>query len=258
MDGEVEKVLWNHFDPFTFLVSYSIAGYFADTDKWLFPSKMGGGAKCICRYLHVNTFLPFQIQVSTDQGTVQLFDARQDNKYVWTLNAHSEGVNGMVLSTQCPDCLVTASSDKTIKIWDIANGQPTCIQERNLNLGTLHCLDGCPDAPFVMVLGGDNTSNNMKVFDIRESATVRSRFGGRELKNPLRFSDFGYSTVNDAEAARNIEQQKINTAQSDLVNSGKVKDAEMFDKSETFPKPASGGAAKKFLNKKKKKKKKQF
>jgi len=213
VDGEVEKVLWNHFNPFTFLVA-------------------------------------------TDQGTVQLFDARQEDKPLWTLNAHNEGVNGMSLSTQCPDCLVTGSSDKTIKVWDISDDKPTCIQEQNLKLGTLHSLEGCPDAPFVMVAGGDKQDNNLKVFDIREYAAVRSRFGNRSLKNPLKYTDFGYTTANDAEVTENIDQ---NTSDSynDLVNGTKSKDVEMSDKTDTFPKPDSGGAAKKFL-KKTKKKKKQF
>lgn len=46
--GEVEKVLWNHFNPFTFLAA-------------------------------------------TETGHVQMIDVRNDEKPVWTLQAHSEG-----------------------------------------------------------------------------------------------------------------------------------------------------------------------
>ena len=150
-------------------------------------------------------FFCILLKVSTDQGMVQMFDARQDKKSLWTLNAHSEGVNGMSLSTQCPDCLITASSDKTVKVWDISESNPTFVLERDPKLGTLHCLDGCPDAPFVVVAGGDKPDNNLKVFDIRENAAVRSRFGSRELKNPLNFASFGYSTANDAEPSVSSE-----------------------------------------------------
>ena len=69
-------------------------------------------------------------QVGTDQGNVHMFDIRMDDKTVWTLNAHYEGINGLSLSSQCPDCLITGSSDKTVKIWDIANNQPACVQVR--------------------------------------------------------------------------------------------------------------------------------
>ena len=128
VDGEVEKVLWNHFNPYTFLVA-------------------------------------------TEKGMIHMIDARQDSKPLWALSAHSEGINGMALSTQCPDCLVTGSSDQTMKVWDIANNKPTCILEKDLKIGRVHSLDNCPDAPFVFAFGGDVPSNTIKVMDIREAVS---------------------------------------------------------------------------------------
>ena len=193
---------------------------------------------------------------------IQMFDARQEKSSLWTLNAHSEGVNGMSLSTQCPDCLITASSDKTVKVWDISENNPTFVLERDYKLGTLHCLEGCPDAPFVTVVGGDKPDNNLKVFDIRENAAVRSRFGDRELRNPLNYSNFGFNTANEAEVPVEIEPINLNNSSVNISkepsNSSKSADIEMTDSNNSYPKPPSGGAAKKFLNKKKKKKKKEF
>lgn len=108
--------------------------------------------------------------MATDTGYVQMIDVRQEQSPVWTLQAHSEGVNGLSLSTQCPDMMVTVSGDRTMKVWDIANNKPACVQERSMALGQIHCLENCPDAPFVMCMGGDEPSNNLKVLDIRESA----------------------------------------------------------------------------------------
>lgn len=107
-------------------------------------------------------------KVATDKGTVQKFDARMEGKALWTLNAHHEGVNGMALSPQCPDCLITGSSDKTIKVWDISDNRPTLVAERDLKVGLVHCLGVCPDAPFVVAVGGDQASNHVKVMDVRE------------------------------------------------------------------------------------------
>ena len=56
-------------------------------------------------------------------GHVHLFDVRREDKPVWTLSAHSDGVNGLVLSPQCPDCLITVSSDETMKVTDPASSQ---------------------------------------------------------------------------------------------------------------------------------------
>jgi len=211
VDGEVEKVLWNHFDPFTFLVA-------------------------------------------TDTGVVQMFDARNDDKAVWTLKAHSEGVNGLVMSTQCPGCLITGSSDKTIKVWDIADGKPTCVHEQNMKLGMIHCMSGCPDAPFVTVMGGDKSSDNIKVFDVREAAAVRNRFGARKLTNPLGFSPFGYETANDAEpAAATTADDEMTEQLASIKVEGDSAASARSNKAEA----SSGGAAGKFRKKEKKKKTKK-
>ena len=105
-------------------------------------------------------------------------------------------------------------------------------------------------------MGGDKPDNNLKVLDIRESASVRSRFGNRDLKNPLKYAEFGFNTANEAEIT-NDTTENIKVEHNELVNGSTGKDVEMQDNANSFPKPASGGAAKKFL-KKKKKKKKQF
>jgi hypothetical protein len=39
-----------------------------------------------------------------------MMDARNDGKSIWTLSAHSEGVNGLSLSSQCPGLLVTGKN----------------------------------------------------------------------------------------------------------------------------------------------------
>ena len=123
-------------------------------------------------------------------------------------------------------------------------------------------MGGGNNAWFVMVVGGDKPDNNLKVFDIRENAAVRSRFGDRELKNPLSYSNFGFNTANEAEVPVEIEPININRSSANILkdpsNSSKSADVEMTDSNNSFPKPTSGGAAKKFLNKKKKKKKKEF
>ena len=61
-----------------------------------------------------------------------------------------------------------------LQVWDIADDAPKCVQEREMKLGRLHCAEGCPDAPFVVCMGGDKNSDNLKVLDVRESADGES------------------------------------------------------------------------------------
>jgi len=57
-----------------------------------------------------------------------------------------------------------------IKVWDILSGSPSCILDRAMKMGQLHSLDACPDAPFVLAVGGDNPTDNVRVWDVREAA----------------------------------------------------------------------------------------
>ena len=164
-----------------------------------------------------------------------MVDARQDGKHLWTLSAHSEGINGMSMSSQCPGVLVTGSSDKTVKVWDIqTNDQPSCIMEKDLKIGMVHSAHNCPDAPFVFALGGDNPTHNMHVMDIRESAAVAERFS----KTPL------VDIYDKNERSVKQEEEPMNSE-------------EATEAMEKLTVSSSGGAAGKFKKKEKKKKNKK-
>ncbi|CAL7951511.1 unnamed protein product [Xylocopa violacea] len=123
--GEVERVLWNHFDS-----NYCI--------------------------------------LSTANGYVQYIDIRQE-KSIWDIEAHKQEVTGLSLSSACPGLLVSAANDGFIKVWDIiSNVEPHFVWEKECNLGAILCVAPNPDNPFVFVGAGDNSSHNLKVFNLLE------------------------------------------------------------------------------------------
>jgi len=209
VNGEVERVVWDHFNPYCCLAS-------------------------------------------TDQGQVQYIDIRKDSGPVWTLSAHSEAVTGLSISSQCPGCITTVSQDRVLKVWDIAGDSPQFVCERDVKLGQLQAMASCPDAPFVVCMGGDKGDDNMKVLDIRDSAQVRARFGKRQLQNPLKTAEFGFATADEAEPGEDMETEAAISLGSMTLATGEKVEV----KSEA---PVSGGAISKFKKKNKdKKKKKQF
>jgi len=210
--------------------------------KW----RLTGEIECV-KWNHFN---PYQVLASTDAGTVHCIDVRQESA-VWTLAAHTQGVSSISLSSQCPGCLITVSEDQSMKVWDILNDKPECTMERQLSLGSLQGMAGCPDAPFVVAVGGDERGDNFKVMDIRESASVRQRFGSRKLANPLNFSSFGYETANEAEPAESMDAE----AAVDGMQSMSLQHSKDTKKS-SKEKPKSGGAVGKFKKKDNHKKKK--
>lgn len=156
VSGEVEKVLWNHFDPFYFYVS-------------------------------------------TEDGYIYGFDARL-NQSVFTLSAHTKAVTGMALSTHCPGCLITASADKSLKVWDVQDQKPVFVFEKDLKTGSVLALASSPDDPFLLAVGGDNRSQSFRVVDLK-SLTTLSRFDGRSLMQPVEVvSDGQMDTDNTAGA----------------------------------------------------------
>lgn len=56
-------------------------------------------------------------------GEVCAIDVRE-TKPVFTLRAHSGPVTGLSLSPSIPGCLVTTSSDKILRVWDIRGNTP--------------------------------------------------------------------------------------------------------------------------------------
>lgn len=195
-----------------------------------------------------NHFSPFHCLASTDAGTVHCIDVRMEAP-LWTLSGHSAAVTGLALSSQSPGCLVTASSDKTMKVWDISTDKPEFIYEKNMKLGVLQTVTSCPDAPFVVCLGGDNPSQNFLVTDIRESPQVLERFSSRQLVNPLWIKDKEPIDPMEIENTAASLETMMSSSCSGLAAAAAATAVEA-------PRP-SGGAAAKFKNKDKKKKKKK-
>jgi len=88
--------------------------------------------------------------------------------------------------------------------------------ERPLSLGLIQGVSGCPDAPFVIAVGGDKPSDNFKIMDIRESAQVRQRFGSKKLENPLNAAPFGFNTADEAEPDNEMETENATQVMESL------------------------------------------
>jgi len=240
---KVQCLAWHPFDLHT-LASGACDQYLRVFDcrtegqhkKW----KVGGEVE----RLVWNHFQPHSVLASNDQGQVVCVDLRTDKKPVWTLSAHSEAVTGLALSSQCPGCLLTSSQDRMLKVWDISDQAPHFVAERDMKLGLLHDLGSCPDAPFVVCVGGDKKDDNFKVWDIRETAAVKARFGPRTLQNPLNRAEFGFKTADEAEPSEEMETEAISGLKSMNIT-------------DSVTPQLSGGAAAKFKKKNKEKKKKK-
>ncbi|CAF0795664.1 unnamed protein product [Brachionus calyciflorus] len=111
---------------------------------------------------------------SDDEGSLSLIDIRNDAP-VATVKAHDSAVSGLSISSQVPGLLLSACEDEILKIWDIKNHSFDKIYEEKLKTGEVTCVKSSPDSGFVFSFAGI-TSNDPKVWDIRELKEIRERF----------------------------------------------------------------------------------
>eukprot|EP00004_Rigifila_ramosa_P022209 TRINITY_DN6027_c0_g1_i1.p1 TRINITY_DN6027_c0_g1~~TRINITY_DN6027_c0_g1_i1.p1 ORF type:complete len:512 (+),score=135.32 TRINITY_DN6027_c0_g1_i1:213-1538(+) len=117
--------------------------------------------------------------VATHDGMVTALDSRTlSGKALWSLHAHDGAVSSLSLSPVIPDFLATASVDRSVKVWDIANDKPSSLATRAFaETGPLFSLGFCPDTPFALAFGGEK--GGVRVWNTAQNAAVRARFENR-------------------------------------------------------------------------------
>lgn len=141
VDGEVERVLWDHFQPFNFFVSTSTGKvYYVDCRQknplWQLQSHDSAVTG-----LSLSANCPGMLTTASAEGTLKIWDCgAKENE-----------------------------------------SQPVFIFEKNAGIGAIHCLGSCPDNPFIFSAGGDKNSNNFDIWDVMKYSAVQNRFSSREL-----------------------------------------------------------------------------
>lgn len=89
--------------------------------------------------------------VSTENGVVHYHDVRNApkdpaaSKPVWLLQAHDESVSAFDINPVIPGFMVTGSTDKQVKLWNIQHSGPTMVVSRNLEVGKVFSTTFAPD-----------------------------------------------------------------------------------------------------------------
>ncbi|KAJ3410887.1 hypothetical protein HDV05_003105 [Chytridiales sp. JEL 0842] len=158
-------------------------------------------------------FQPERFYVSTEDGLVKAFDARNasgntttssTSTPVFTLHAHDAPVSALDLSSTIPGLLITGSADKTVKVWSCAPSQPVkCLATRDLQIGKVFAANFSTDSGALVAVAGGK--GNVVLWNLAGNASVRGAFPeafgkGGAKKEVVTLEDDGEEDEKDGEA----------------------------------------------------------
>lgn len=115
--------------------------------------------------------------IASNKGNVYVWDFATDSLN-YTINAHTDPVVGVVQSKHLPNCLVTGSEDKSLKIWNISTGNEASFvhEYKKCKVGQILALEVNPDEKLTVAVSGDSSSDNLKVIDLTKVPAVKEHF----------------------------------------------------------------------------------
>lgn len=117
---------------------------------------------------------PFYLFAGTDSGSLTCIDVRSPNPLV-TYEAHTSALSALALSPLVTGCLITASNDRSVKVWDVRDHSAIqFVQQRLCKIGEIYSVAACPDEPLLFSVGGQF---EMKLLNFANDASVTKNFG---------------------------------------------------------------------------------
>ncbi|KAK5112458.1 hypothetical protein LTR62_004214 [Meristemomyces frigidus] len=133
--------------------------------------------------------------VSTENGMLHCFDARQlpstpeQSKATWTLQAHEKTLSSFSINPAIPGFIATASTDRTVKLWNITSSGPSMVVSRDLGVGKVFSANFAPDDEVAFRLAVAGSKGSVQVWDTSTNRAVREAFGQRVKGDKM--GDFG-------------------------------------------------------------------
>ncbi|KAF7189310.1 putative WD repeat-containing protein C17D11.16 [Pseudocercospora fuligena] len=123
--------------------------------------------------------------VSTESGVLHCFDARQlpstpeKSKAVWRLQAHEKELSSFSINPAVPGFIATASTDRTVKLWNVTEKGPSMVVSRDLEVGKVFSANFAPDNEIAFRLAVAGSKGAVQVWDTSTNKAVREAFAGR-------------------------------------------------------------------------------
>ncbi|GMM49972.1 rRNA-processing protein [Starmerella bacillaris] len=114
--------------------------------------------------------------VGTESGQVYKFDARQESKPVWTLQAHDAEISSFDINEYVDGLMITGSSDSQVKLWNVGGDKPSMVLSRDFDVGRVFSVGFGPDKDTRSIVSIGGSKGSVKVWDAFSNKAVRQTF----------------------------------------------------------------------------------
>lgn len=101
------------------------------------------------------------------------------SKPVWVLQAHDESISSFDINPIIPGFLVTGSTDKQVKLWNIQENGPSMVVSRDLGVGRVFSTSFAPDKEVGFRLAIAGSKGAVQIWDTSTNAAVRAAFASK-------------------------------------------------------------------------------
>ncbi|KAF2707769.1 periodic tryptophan protein-like protein [Pleomassaria siparia CBS 279.74] len=128
---------------------------------------------------------PNYFYISTENGMIHYHDARMapadpsESKPVWILQAHDESISSLDINPIIPGFLVTGSTDKQVKLWNVQASGPSMVVSRDLGVGKVFSTTFAPDKEVGFRLAVAGSKGAVQIWDTSTNAAVRAAFSSK-------------------------------------------------------------------------------
>ncbi|XP_047174830.1 uncharacterized WD repeat-containing protein C17D11.16-like isoform X1 [Vigna umbellata] len=187
--NKVQAVAWNHHAP-QVLLSGSFDRTVALRDARM-PKHSGysWSVSAEVESLAWDPHTEHYFVVSLDDGIVKGFDIRKakpdsspDESPTFSLHAHDKPVSSVSYNPSAPNLLATGSMDKTVKLWDLSNNQPSFVASNSPKAGAIFKISFSEDDPFLLAIGG--SKGKLQLWDTLSDSGVARRYGSYKNRSP--------------------------------------------------------------------------
>ena len=138
------------------------------------------------------------------RNTAQPFFTFQAHAKISKKDREASCATTMSFSTRIPGMLATASTDKTVKVWDVNDlvngeeeGAPRCVAYKSMNVGKLLTLQFSRDDPFMLATGGDK--GMVAIWESDELDHIRNHFESRVVSKSETYSSLRHEEDDEAQ-----------------------------------------------------------